>query len=486
MLKESYNNLKKEVNKMSKKEKYQQIVTDILKEIGGKENIIQATHCMTRLRLNLKDMGIPNDENVKEIPGVLGVMRAGGQYQIIIGQTVNDVYDVFTDVASLSKQPTVEELNEEDIRKDKGIKGVFNSVLNKISGSLTPLIPLLVASAMFKMFIAILGTGMLNVIQPADDLYKALTIVGDAGFYFLPVVIGYTAAKQFNTSPIMGMLLGAIMLDPNYVNIVTAGKPFSVYGIPVSLTNYGSTIVPILLSVWIMSYIYRFLNKYIPASLRTIFSPTLTMIIMLPLVFCVLGPLGGFLGDYICNAILSFGKLGGIATIIGVAIVGALWEFLVITGMHLVMISAMMLIFSQGGYDNFVTLGAVAASLAVAGMSLGAALRLKDKQEKSLALSFVVASLIGGVTEPALYGVAIRYKRPFIGMMIGGFCGGLYAALTHITAYVMVPVANFLALTAYVGGNSSNLINGIISGVIAFVVAAIATYILGVKPKGVE
>ena len=472
---------------MSKKnEKYQQIVTDILQEVGGKDNIIQATHCMTRLRLNLKDMGIPNDDKVKTIPGVLGVMRAGGQYQIIIGQTVNEVYDIFIDAIGLSRQTIIENLDDKDTQKKNGSKAIFSGILNKVSGSLTPLIPLLVASAMFKMFVAVLGPDMFSVIKPADDLYKALTIVGDAGFYFLPVIIGYTAAKQFNTSPIMGMLLGAIMLDPNYVSIVTSGKPFTVYGIPVSLTNYGSTIVPILLSVWIMSFIYNFLNKHIPVSLRTIFSPTLTMIIMLPLVLCVLGPLGGFLGDYICNAILSFGKLGGVATIIGVALVGALWEFLVITGMHLVMISAMMLIFSQGGYDNFVTLGAVAASLSVAGMSLGAALRLKDNQEKSLAFSFVVASLIGGVTEPALYGVAIRYKRPFIGMMIGGFCGGLYAAITHITAYVMVPVANFIALTAYVGGNSANLVNGVISGVIAFVVAAVATYILGVKSKGAE
>ncbi|MCG0904913.1 PTS system, beta-glucosides-specific EIIBC component [Lactiplantibacillus plantarum] len=151
------------------------------------------------------------------------------------------------------------------------------------------------------------------------------------------------------------------------------------------------------------------------------------------------------------------------------------------TGMHLLMLTTMMMIFAQSGHENFVTLGAVAASMSVAGMCLGAALRIKDQDQKTLAWGYLIASIIGGVTEPGLYGLAIRYKRPFIGMMIGGFCGGLYAGLTTVTAYVMVPVANFLSLTAYVGGQTSNVINGVVSGVIAFVAAAIATYAIGVE-----
>lgn len=461
-----------------------EMARQIIQDIGGSGNVVSVTHCMTRLRFNLKDMSIPQDETIKQIAGVLGVARSGGQYQIIIGQTVNEVYDAVVAAGNLNQSAPVNEQISEDLGTKKWtLKSVGNTILNKIAGSLTPLIPMLIAASMFKMLVAVLGPTMLNVISVKSDLYQLFSLVGDAGFYFFPVAIGYTAAKQFAASPILGIFLGAIMLDPGLVKIVAAGKPFTVYGIPMHLTNYGSTVVPILLSVWIMSYVERFFNQKIPASLRTIFAPTLTIAVMLPLSLCVLGPLGGFLGEYVSKAIISFGQLGGIAAIIGVGLIGALWEILVMTGMHLVLISAMITIVAQTGHDNFIMLGSIAASMAVAGMSLGASLRIKDKQEKSLALSYFIANFIGGVTEPGLYGLAIKYRRPFLGMMIGGFAGGIYAAITHVSAYVVVPVANFMCLSGYVGGSTANLINGVISGAIALIVAAIATYMIGVEPK---
>lgn len=467
---------------MSKQNK--ELARQIIQDIGGSGNVVSVTHCMTRLRFNLKDMSIPQDETIKQISGVLGVARSGGQYQVIIGQTVNEVYDAVVATGNFSQSDPVNEQITEDLGTKKWTwKSVGNTILNKIAGSLTPLIPMLIAASMFKMLVAVLGPTMLNVISVKSDLYQLFSLVGDAGFYFFPIAIGYTAAKQFNSSPILGIFLGAIMLDPSLVKIIATGKPFTVYGIPMHLTNYGSTVVPILLSVWIMSYIERFFNQKIPASLRTIFAPTLTIAVMLPLSLCVLGPLGGFLGEYVSKAIISFGQLGGIAAIIGVGLIGALWEILVMTGMHLVLISAMITIVAQTGHDNFIMLGSIAASMAVAGMSLGASLRIKDKQEKSLAFSYFIANFIGGVTEPGLYGLAIKYRRPFLGMMIGGFAGGIYAAITHVSAYVVVPVANFMCLSGYVGGSTANLINGVISGAIALIVAAIATYIIGVEPK---
>lgn len=472
---------------MSKKEQeYTKLAAAILKAVGGPANVVSVTHCMTRLRFNLKDMSLPDDDQLKKIPQVLGVTRAGGQYQIVIGQTVNEVYDAVVKAGNLTTTALVTETSAQTATAPKEkltFKKVGSTILNKLAGSLTPTIPILIAASMFKMLVAVLGPTMLNVISTKSDLYQLFTLVGDAGFYFLPIIIGYTSAKQFNTSPILGMFLGAIMLDPNLVKIVNAQKPFTVYGIPMHLVNYSSTIVPIILSVWLMSYVNRFFEKRITASLRTVFAPTLTVAVMLPLTLCVLGPLGGFIGDFISQGIISFGKMGGIWAILGIAVIGAIWELLVITGMHLVMISAMMLVFAQHGFDNFVSVGALAASFSVAGMCLGAALRLKNSEEKALAYSYVVANLIGGVTEPGLYGVAIKYRRPFIGMMIGGFCGGLYAGITHVTMYTLVPVANFLSLTGCVGGSTANLINGIISVVIAFIGAAIATYCLGIKEE---
>lgn len=469
---------------MNKKtQQYQQVATGVLSGVGGSANIASVTHCMTRLRFNLKDESIPKDRDIQNIPGVIGVNRAGGQYQVIIGQTVNQVYDALIAAGELTRNAPVDENLDEQPKTKLTFKAVGNLVLNKLAGCLTPLIPMLIAASMFKMFAAILGPSMLNVIGTKTALYQLFVLVGDAGFYFFPIMLGYTAAKQFHTSNIIAMFLGAILIDPNLIKIVAAGKPFNVFGIAMPLVNYANTVIPVILSVWVMSYVERFFKRYTAAAISTIIVPTLTIMVMLPVALCILGPAGNFIGNYICEGILAFGKLGGLPTIIAVGVIGAFWEILVMTGMHLLMLTTMMMIFAQSGHENFVTLGAVAASMSVAGMCLGAALRIKDKDQRALAWGYLIASMVGGVTEPGLYGLAVRYKRPFIGMMVGGFCGGLYAGMTTITAYVMVPVANFLALTTYVGGQTANVVNGVLSGVIALTVAAIVTYMIGVESK---
>lgn len=462
---------------------YSQMAQEILTDIGGSGNVSSVTHCMTRLRFNLKDQSIPKDDLVKKIKGVLGVVRAGGQYQVVIGQTVNEVYDAVVSAGSLTTAKPVNENLDEDKPKEKLTwKAVGRTILNKLTGSLTPLIPVLMAGGMFKMLMAVLGPTMLNVISTKSDLYIALSFVGDAAFYFMPVFLGYTAAKQFNTSRVLGMLMGAVMLDPNLINVINKGKAFTVYGIPMKLTNYSSTVIPIILCVWIMSYINNFFEKKLPASLRTIFAPTLTMLIMLPLGLCVLGPLGGYIGDAIIGGILKVGNMGGLATILVVTLIGALWEFLVMTGMHAVFISTIMMLFTSGQSDAVVTPGFFAATFAVSGMALGLALRLKNKENKSTAWGFLVASFIGGVTEPSLYGLALKYKKPFLSIISGGAAGALYAAITQVKGYTLT-ASNFLMVMGYAGGGKANLINGIISDVIAIIVAAIVAYIVGVDEE---
>ncbi|GAQ00837.1 PTS fructose transporter subunit IIB [Companilactobacillus farciminis] len=469
---------------MSKKdEKFKKIGKEILQDVGGTSNISSVTHCMTRLRFNLKDESIPNDNNIQNIDGVIGVNRSGGQYQVIIGQSVSNVYDALTDVGGLTKNAPIDENLDKNLTTKETFswKKLGNNILNKLAGSLTPLIPILIGASMFKMFAAVLGPTMLNVFSTGTNTYKLLTFVGDAGFYFFPIFLGYTSAKQFKTSPMIAMFLGAILLDPNLTSIVKAGKAFTVYGIPMKLVDYSSTVVPILLSVWVMSYIERFIKRHVPETISTIVVPTLTIIIMLPITLTILGPAGSYLGQYVSDGLLAFGKFGGIWSILGIAIIGALWELLVMTGMHLIMITTMMVIFTTVGQENFISIGGLVASFSVAGMCLGAAMALKNKKEKALSYGYFIASFIGGVTEPGLYGVAVRYKRPFLGMMIGGFLGGLYAGATHVTAYVLVPVANFLGLTALVGGSTANMINGIISAAISLIGAAVATYLINIK-----
>ncbi len=463
----------------TKQEKNRQIADQVITAVGGKANITNVTHCMTRLRFNLKDNGIPNQDEVKAIKGVLGVAVQGGQFQVIIGTNVADVYTEACAILGLQAQGQIEE-KLDDTKEPLTLKKVGSNIMAYLSGSVTPLIPVVLAASIFKSIVAVFGPDMLGLMSAESDLYTLFTLVGDAGFYFFPILLGYTAAKKLNMTPVMGMFMGAVLIHPTLVDIAEAGTSFTVYGIPTTIQNYSSTILPILLSVWVMSYIEKFFKKHIPDALKTIAVPVLTMLIMLPLSLCILAPLGGYLGAYICAAIIWFGNTFGF---VGAAVIGALWEFLVMTGMHHVLITQMIQLFVENGYDPVVSLGAVSASMAVAGMCIGMFFALCDKEEKSLAMSYFVASLIGGVTEPGLYGIGMKFKKPFIGMAAGGFAGGLYAGLVGVKAYVSVPVANFLALTTYTGGSVSNIVNGVISGVIAIVVAAIVTYIICREPK---
>lgn len=462
---------------MAKNEKFQKVAEDVLEAIGGKANVANVTHCMTRLRFNLKDESIPNQDEIKKISGVLGVVKSGGQFQIVIGQTVDHVYNCLCEIGGFENNANIDG-NIEQEKKETTFKSIGSSILDGLAGCLTPLIPLMMAASMFKLFAALFGPTMLNVISEASDVYKLFTFVGDAGFYFFPIVVGYTAAKKFGATPVVAMFLGGIMLHPTFVDMATKGAAFTVFGIPSKVQNYSSTILPIIMSVWVMSYIEKFFKKYMPSTLKTVFAPALTILVMLPIALCVLGPAGSFIGSYICNGLLS---LNGGLGFIGIAIIAALWEFLVMSGMHIVMISTLILVFSTNGNEAFVTPAALSASIAVAGMCLGAALRIKEKEQRGLSLGYVVASFIGGVTEPGLYGVGMRYKRPFIGMIIGGFAGGLYAGIMGVTAYTLVPVASILCVISYAGGPASNFVQGSISLGISFIVAAIATYFLGFK-----
>lgn len=451
-----------------------QIAAEVLQAVGGKDNISAVAHCMTRLRFNLKDESIPNDDAVKALKGVMGVARSSGQYQVIIGTNVDKVYQALCSECGIAPTAGIDE-NLDKPKEPLTPKKIGSNIMAYLSGSLTPIIPVVLAAAIFKSIVAVFGPDMLGILQPETDLYTLFTFVGDAGYYFFPLLIGYTAAKNLGASPVLGIFMGGIMLHPTFVAMATEGTAFTVYGIPCSVQNYSCTILPILLTVWVMSYVERFLKKYIPDTLKIMLVPALTTAVMLPIALCVCGPIGGFLGSYICQAVIWFGNHFGF---IGAAIIGALWEFLVMTGMHHVLIAQMIQLMATNGYDPVVSLGAVSASMAVTGMCLGMALALRDREEKNLSITYTIAAIIGGVTEPGLYGIGIKYKKPFIGMAIGGAAGGLYAGLMGVKAYVSVPVANFLSLTAYTGGNGANIVNGVISGIIAIVVATIATYLI--------
>ena len=454
-----------------KKEKAIQIAENVLKQIGGKDNVSKVLHCQTRLRFNLKDESIADDAKIEAITGVLGVVRAGGQLQVVVGTEVKDVYREICEIGNF-------ENTDKDIvpvKKEKiTIKSIGNGILDAISGSMGPAIPAIVASAFFKMLVAVWGPDVLDVLHEGNDLYTLFTFVGDAAFYFFPVIVGYTSAKKFNLNPVLGILMGAILIHPTFVGLV--GKEFTVYGIPCNVQSYASSIVPIILSNWVMSYIAHFFDRIIPGSIRSVFSPAFTLAAMLPIALCVFGPAGAFIGEYVVAALFS---LEGIAGFIGIGLIAALYPVLVMTGMHMVLITTLFQIFATKGFDGFAAVAVSVSSFSIMGVGIGAFLRLKNKEQKALALSYGITAIVAGTSEPTIYGICTKYKKPFIGLLAGGFLGGAYAGLTGVIDATLVPSSNIFAALCFLGKSQANVVNGIIACVIAFVATAVFVYFFG-------
>lgn len=431
---------------------YEALAKEIVSKVGGNENIHNVVHCATRLRFNLKDKTIVNIEEVKKIEEVMGVVDKGGQFQLIIGPQVSTLYD---EVIKLVTPKEIIENKEEKAYEKKTFKSVINTVFDYLAGSLTPLIPIFLAASLCKTVAAIIGPSLLGIVSDSSDIYTLFTFVGDAGFYFLPVFVGYTAAKKFDCSPVIGMLLGAVLIHPTLVNMVANRASFSVYGIPSSVQNYSSTIIPMFLVIWVMSYVERFFKKYTPDVLKVFLIPFGTLVIMLPLALCILGPLGSFLGNYVCNGILAVNNVAGP---LGVALIGGTFSILVLTGMHPLLFTYLFVTFPTIGYDTFLIPGVLCASWAGVGVAIACAVKFKNKDKKSLTIGYIATWFLGGVGEPLLYGLSVPYKTPLYAGAIAGFGAGLVAGFSRLTAYVLNPSNGMYGLAAFVGGSSSNYI----------------------------
>ena len=459
-------------------EKYNQIAQSVIEMAGGKENIEFAAHCMTRLRMTIKDESKVNEEGLKAIKGVIGLNKVGKQYQVVIGQTVDKVYEEFCKLADIKPEAAVDE-NLDAPKEKLTIKGVFNAILDYVSASVFSVTPILMVAGLFRCITVVCGSNMLNILPDDSELATVLNAVYNAGFYFLPIYVGYTSAKKIGMTPVLGMLVGGILLEPTLMAIAGSENPLlHVYGIPTTLYNYSSTIMPVILSVWLVSYIEKFFNKYLPAVLRTSFAPFLTFIVAVPFVLCLLAPLGTILSNAICDGIFAFYDTFGIVALV---LMCAFAILLTITGMHVALgtISAISIITTQ--YDPFFFVAGILSNFTIMGMCLGSALALKKKENKSEALGYLVASSIGGVTEPGLYGLAMRYKKPFLGLFIGGAVGGLYAGLTKTAVHMFPPASNFLAAIAFFGDTKASVVNAVITCTIGFVVSAVVTYLFGYR-----
>jgi PTS system beta-glucosides-specific IIC component len=452
-----------------------QIAENVLGAVGGKENVSMVTHCMTRLRFNLKDKAKADADAVKNVDGVMSVVDAGGQFQVIIGTNVSKVYDELCQIGGFAKQAAIDE-NLDKPKEKLTVKSFFNGILNGIAGCMTPLIPLLCVAGLLKMIPVLCGPNMLGIMGEESDMYVLFTFLGDTGFYFLPVFLGYTGAKKFGATPILGMLLGAMLIHPTFVGLADAGSAFSVYGIPCTVENYSSTVVPIILATWCLGYVERFFRKYIPESLTTVFTPFLSILVMIPLTFCFFGPVGYWLGNGV-GAVLD--GIHNIAGPVGFALVSALWSLLLMCGMHLVLLVPSFVRLAESGYDNFVLAASAITGFATYGVLLGGFIKAKRKDTKAQIGTYFVANVLGGVGEPALYGFMLKYKKPMLAQIIAGFVGGLVGGICGIACYQLVPVMNFLNFLCFAGGSGKNIVCAAIACAVAVVVGCVMTIVLG-------
>lgn len=461
------------------------IAADVLEAVGGKENVTFVAHCMTRLRFNLKDIDAPDIKEIKKINGVLGAQISGTQFQVIVGQNVPKVYNELCKLGGFAKQEAIGE-NLDRPKQKLTPKVIFNGILNYLSSSMVPIIPVIMCAGLFKTIAVAFGPSMLNIISETSDLYVLMNMLYDAAFYFMPIYLGYNAAKNIGVTPVLGAFMGGILIDPTMVKLAADGTPFSVYGIPCITVNYAQSVIPILLSVWAMSYIERFFKKVVPDTLTTVFAPFLTMAISVPVSLCTLAPLGSLLGNGLAAIFQFAANEGGIVAILVAGVLAAIWLPMVISGMHVAICMIAITNFMATGVDSFVLPVTTVVLWCEYGSEVAAWVKLRNKEEKSLCLGYTVANMIGGVGEPFIYGIQFRYRRVFAATIVSGFVAGVLCMALGVNVYLAGAASNVLNLLAFVGGGIQNFINACIASGVGFVVAFLLTFFFGFTEDELE
>lgn len=445
---------------------YQKTAENILTYVGGESNVAQVGHCMTRLRFNLKDESKAQTQKIRDTDGVIDVVQRGGQYQVIIGTEVKNVYQELEKLGNFNQASTEAAPKEE--KKKKG----FSALLDVMSGVFTPLLPVLIAAGMLKAVLTLLTA--FHLVDTSGTFYYFLTFVADAGMYYLPVMVAYTSARKFGCNPFLSMFLVSCLLHPDFLELCASGEPIRLLGLPVKNVDYSSNTIPAMLTVWVYSYIEKFFYKHIPNMVRVIFAPTLSILVAFPIMFIFVAPLGSILGDGLS---VVFNFLNETIPWVMPALWGAFTPILVMCGMHYSLASIFGIMYSILGYETAMMPGMFVANIAQGGATLAVAVKSRNSKMKQLAGSTAFTAVLG-ITEPALYGVTLKLKTPLAAAMIGGGLGGLYCGITQVKAYAMSS-PGLASIAMFIGGGTmTNFYNACIGAVIAFAAAFLVTMIL--------
>ena len=454
---------------------YEDLSREIIADIGGKDNVVSVVHCTTRLRFKLKDMKKANDDKLKATDGVISVVKSGGQYQVVIGNNVADVYDTLVKVGGFSGGGSVP---DDDV--DNSNMSLADKFIDLISGIFNPLLGAMCAGGMIKGFNAMfLAFGWLST---NSGTYVILNAIGDSLFYFLPVILGISSAKKFGINTYLGATIGAALCYPSIVSMASSKTAlFTVFkgtfleapvhmtflGIPVISMNYTTSVIPIIIAVWFASKVQKVARKIIPDVVKTFLVPFIVLLVTVPITFLVIGPVATWLGNgvaEIVSAIYNF------SPVIAGILMGAFWQVFVIFGVHWGFVAVMMTNIAAMGFDPIIGLS-FAASFAQTGVVLAMIFQTKDEKTRSIAIPAFVSGIFG-VTEPAIYGLTLPRKKPFILSCIASAVGGGLIGLFGTKTYLMAGMGIF-AIPCAMGKN------GIDMGVYGLMIGMAVAIVLG-------
>lgn len=448
---------------------YAKTAETLLDKVGGEKNVEGLTHCMTRLRFVLKDSSIPKDSEIEKIPGVIRVVRQGGQYQMVIGNEVGNVYKELLKLGSFEESTGG--------RNDGPKENLFSRLCGFVAGCMTPLLPAMLGCGMIKVVLTLLTT--FGLVDTAGSTYVILNAAGDAFFYFMPILLAMTTAKRLGSNIYLAMVVAAFLIHPNITALLGEGNT-TYFGLPVTAAAYSSSVLPVLLMVPLMGYIERFADKICPNVVKVFLKPLIVIFISIPIALVVVGPIGSILGNYLADGVnFLYNKVGWLT----IMLLSAAMPFIVMTGMHYALVPIATISLTSLGFDVILIITMFCSNLAQGGASLAVAVKSKDKDVKSTASAAGISAIVAGVTEPAMYGVTLKYKTPMIAAVCGAGISGFYAGITHLAAYSMGGSPSGLSLIQMIGGKGfGNLINGVIALAITLTVSFILTLIL-YKPE---
>ncbi|WP_312605262.1 PTS transporter subunit EIIC [Kosakonia cowanii] len=452
----------------------QEAITNIIRLVGGRDNIHNVWHCMTRLRFSLVDDNKVEQAEIKKVPGVLGAQLQSDQFQIVIGPQVNSWYEQL--LAALGDAPAA------PTSKEKGRKSLVSLFMDTVSGVFGPIVPAIAGAGMIKGLLA--GLIALNVISAKSDTVIVIDLIASGVFYFLPFFLAVSAAKIFKTNEYLAAAVAACLMYPS---LIEAAKALAAHqegavsafwllnAIPVSVFNYSASVIPVIFSVLALSYIHRWVDSIMPEVLKTVFTPTLTLFLGALAALVVIGPIGIWLGKGL--ALFIEGLFSISASFAGL-VVGAIRPVAILTGMHHAMTPIALQNFSDRGYDMLMPMMFM-ANMAIAGSTFAIWRLSKDRQEKSVSLSAAISALLG-ITEPALFGVLTRYKKAFIAATVASSLASAFIAFFGVRLYGYI-LSSIFSLPAYIGPYFIFALSGVaIALVLSF---ALTTLLLAKEAK---